>query len=120
MTRIKSKEVSVIEEGYRSETLHAREKKGTTQRVAAARIGMSERTARKYEQAGKVPSQLKGSHDWNTRQNPFEEDWPWVVEQLTREAVGKAPTITALVSIAQSRECPLRHNRRVCLSVSAI
>jgi hypothetical protein len=72
-------------------------KKGTTQRVAAARIGMSERTARKYEQAGKVPSQLKGPHDWNTRQNPFEEDWPWVVEQLTRDAVLQASTLFALL-----------------------
>jgi len=30
-------------------------KKGSTQRVAAARAGMSERTARKYEQGGKLP-----------------------------------------------------------------
>ncbi len=28
--------------------------KGTTKRVAAARAGMSERTARKYERAGKL------------------------------------------------------------------
>ncbi len=97
MTRIKSNEVSVIEEGYRSETLYAREKKGTTQRVAATRSGMSERTARKYEQAGKVPSQLKGPHDWNIRQNPFEEDWPWVVEQLTRDAVLQGSTLFALL-----------------------
>lgn len=34
-------------------------RKGVTQKVAAARTGMSERTARKYEQAGKLPSQLK-------------------------------------------------------------
>ncbi len=72
-------------------------KKGTTQHVAATRIGMSERTARKYEQAGKVPSQLKGPHAWNTRQNPFEEDWPWVVEQLTRDAVLQGSTLFALL-----------------------
>ncbi len=29
--------------------------KGTTKQVAAARAGMSEQTARKYERAGKLP-----------------------------------------------------------------
>jgi transcriptional regulator with XRE-family HTH domain len=33
-------------------------RKGMTQKVAAARAGMSERTARKYEQAGALPSAL--------------------------------------------------------------
>lgn len=37
-------------------------RKGQSQRVAAARAGMSERTARKYERAGKFPSQLKMPH----------------------------------------------------------
>jgi predicted site-specific integrase-resolvase len=57
-------------------------RKGTTQRLAAARAGISERTARTYEQQGKLPSQLKRSHDWNTRSDPFEQDWAWVVAQL--------------------------------------
>jgi len=72
-------------------------KKGATQRVAAARTAMSERTARKYEHAGTLPSQLKSSHDWNTRQNPFEEDWPWVVEQLTRDSALQGSTLFALL-----------------------
>jgi len=33
-------------------------RKGLTQKQAAARAGMSERTARKYEQAGALPSAL--------------------------------------------------------------
>ena len=56
-----------------------------TQRVAAARAGIGERTARKYEQAAALPSQLKRTHDWKTRRDPFEEDWPWVVSQLERD-----------------------------------
>ncbi|WP_150811433.1 MerR family DNA-binding transcriptional regulator, partial [Pandoraea sputorum] len=32
-------------------------RKGTSQKLAAARTGMSERTVRKYERAGKLPSQ---------------------------------------------------------------
>ncbi len=72
-------------------------KKGMSQRIAAARAGMSERTARKYEHGGKLPSQLKGPHDWNTRQNPFEEDWPFVVEQLERDPALQGSTLFELL-----------------------
>jgi hypothetical protein len=72
-------------------------KKGKTQRVAAAHAGLSERTARKYEHAGTFPSQLKRPHDWKTRTNPFEEDWPWVVSQLERDPVLQGSTLFALL-----------------------
>ncbi|MGZ3609977.1 MAG: hypothetical protein ACXVBU_07925, partial [Ktedonobacteraceae bacterium] len=58
---------------------------------------MSERTARKYEQTGALPSALKGPHDWQTRSNPFEEDWPWVVEQLERDPALQSTTLFALL-----------------------
>src|SRR6266567_4199695 len=70
-------------------------RKGIPQRLAAARAGMSERTARKYEHEGKLPSQLKRPHDWQTRVNPFEQDWPWVVEQLTRDPALQGSTLFA-------------------------
>ena len=44
-------------------------RKGTSQRLAAARAGMSERTARKYEKAGQLPSQLKRPHTWASCNN---------------------------------------------------
>src|SRR5215470_15388977 len=72
-------------------------RKGMSQRQAAARANMSERTARRYEQAGKLPSQLKRPHDWNTRQNPFEEDWPFVIEQLERDPALQGSTLFALL-----------------------
>jgi Mu transposase-like protein len=72
-------------------------RKGTSQRLAAARAGMSERTARKYEKAGQLPSQLKRPHTWATRTNPFEEDWPWVVAQLERDAAIQGSTLFALL-----------------------
>jgi DNA-binding transcriptional regulator YiaG len=34
-------------------------RKGTNQELAAARAGMSVKTARKYERASRLPSQLK-------------------------------------------------------------
>src|SRR6266566_5196142 len=72
-------------------------RKGTPQRLAAARAGMGERTARKYEQAGELPSQLKRPHTWATRDNPFEQDWPWVVAQLERDPALQGSTLFALL-----------------------
>src|SRR5947209_19566402 len=72
-------------------------RKGTSQRVAAARAGMSERTGRKYEQARQLPSHLKTLHTWQTRINPFEEDWPWVVSQLERDPALQGKTVFALL-----------------------
>jgi len=78
--------------------LYMRERhKGTTQQVAAARAGMSERTARRYERAGKLPSQLKQPRTWRTRENPFEDDWDWVVEQLQRDPALQGATLFALL-----------------------
>jgi hypothetical protein len=72
-------------------------KKGMTQRVAAARAGIGERTARKYERAAVLPSQLKHPHDWKTRIDPFEEDWPWVVSELERDPALQGSTLFALL-----------------------
>lgn len=72
-------------------------RKGIPQRIAAARAGMSERTARKYEQVKELPSQLKRAHDWNTRANPFEQDWLWVVSQLERDPALQGVTLFALL-----------------------
>src|SRR5438067_500543 len=72
-------------------------RKGTPQRLAAARAGMGERTARTYEHEGKLPSQLKRPHTWNTRTDPFEEDWPWVIAQLERDPALQGSTLFALL-----------------------
>src|SRR5258707_10345073 len=97
MTLISSNEESVMKKDGEV-MLYMRERhKGTTQRVAAARAEMSERTARRYEKAGKLPSQLKQPRTWRTRQNPFEQDWPWVVEQLERDPALQGSTLFALL-----------------------
>jgi len=72
-------------------------KKGITQRVAAARAGIGERTARKYERGAALPSQLKRSHDWRTRPNPFAGDWEWVVSQLERDPALQGSTLFSLL-----------------------
>lgn len=50
--------------------------------VAALRSGMHRNTARKYVEAGKLPSQRKRVRTWRTREDPFAEDWAEVAGRL--------------------------------------
>lgn len=52
--------------------------------TAAAKAGMSERSARKYVRAGGAPSTLKVPRTWRTRADPYAEVWP-EIEQLLRQ-----------------------------------
>ncbi len=51
-----------------------------TLEVGAAKSGMDEKTARKYRDLGKFPSELKAERirTWRTRENPFNEVWEMV------------------------------------------
>ena len=83
-------------------------KKGRTQEVAAARSGMSVRTAWKYEQAGKLPSQMRQPRTHRTRKNPFEADGPWVQKVLERDPALQATTLFELLCQAN----PDRYEQR--------
>ena len=50
--------------------------------IAAAKAGMTEKTARKYRDLEQLPSQIAPQHTWRTRKDSFEDDWPWVREML--------------------------------------
>ena len=50
---------------------------------AALRAGMDRKTGRKYVASGKLPSETRKPRWWRTRPDPFAEDWPGIVEQLT-------------------------------------
>ena len=67
--------------------------KGKTQDQAAARAGMSVRTARTYERAGKLPSHVKEPRKHRTRPDPFAEDWPWIQQQLQRDPALQGTTL---------------------------
>src|SRR4051812_19687922 len=71
--------------------------KGRTQAQAAARAGMSVRTAGSYERGGRLPSQLTQPREYRTRLNPFEADWPWITSQLERDAALQATTLFAIL-----------------------
>ena len=61
--------------------------------TAAAKAGMDEKTARKYRDRGKLPSQIRPERTWRTRKDAFEEVWPGVLEILERDAAIEAKTV---------------------------
>jgi len=50
--------------------------------IAAMKVGMDEKTARKYRGTGKLPNELKQQHTWRTRENPFEDVWDDIKSML--------------------------------------
>ncbi len=58
-------------------------KEEKTLAVAASKAGMDEKTARKYRDLGKMPSQIKEDHTWRTREDPFSGVWESVGEKLS-------------------------------------
>lgn len=63
-------------------TLHTVMNKNSTLQSAADKAGMDRKTARKYVQLDKLPSEAAVSHNWRTREDPFEEDWPALRQKL--------------------------------------
>ncbi len=60
---------------------------------SAGKAGMCEKTARKYLESGKLPSELKEEHTWRTREDPFESDWPEIKGMLETQPKLEALTI---------------------------
>jgi hypothetical protein len=68
---------------------------------AADAAGMSSKTAGKYLQSGKLPSQCRVEHTWPTRQDPFAEDWDFVKRLLKdTQAALEAKTLLAYLQRA--------------------
>lgn len=61
--------------------------------TAAAKAGMDEKTARKYRDAQKLPSELRQSHTWRTRDDPFEDVWPELERMLRTNPGLQAKTL---------------------------
>jgi len=80
--------------------LHERAK-GRTQEQAAARAGMSVRTARAYARRGQLPSQLKQPRTYRSRPNPFADDWPWLVAHLEQDPALQGQTLFGLLCARQ-------------------
>jgi hypothetical protein len=57
-------------------------KEESSLKVAAAKAGMDEKTARKYRDLGELPSHVRVPHTWRTREDPFSEVWDEVRAHL--------------------------------------
>jgi len=66
---------------------------------AAMKAGMDRKTARKYADGGKLPSELTTRRDWRTRVDPFEEHWQEVVERLALAPELEAKTLFEALQI---------------------
>lgn len=61
---------------------------------AAMKAGMDRTTARKYHEAGELPSQIPPPlRTWRTRADPFAEDWPELEVMLTAAPELEAKTL---------------------------
>jgi transposase len=67
---------------------------GKSLQTAAARAGMSEKTARKYRRSRTLPSQCRRVHTWRTRPDPIDPaDWQWIEEVLSTNTGMEAKTL---------------------------
>lgn len=71
---------------------------GKSQAIAAAKAGMCESTARKYQHATKLPSQLKPLRTHRTRENPFAADWDWIEGEISHDPALQANTLFELLT----------------------
>jgi hypothetical protein len=74
--------------------------------VAAMKAGMDRKTARRYVNAGKLPSEMKEPRWWRTRQDPFAEDWPAIAAMLADAPGLEAQTVLEQLQAKQ----PERYN----------
>jgi hypothetical protein len=61
--------------------------------LAAARAGLDRKTAAKYRDAGKLPSEMKAPRNWRTREDSFEEVWPVIKSKLVDAPELEAKTL---------------------------
>jgi len=85
-------EVAMIKDG-RIKELRRLLGLGRTLAASARMTEMSEKTARKYRDDERLPSERKTARDYRTRVDPFEEVWGEVQQQLEAEPNLRAKTL---------------------------
>ena len=60
---------------------------------AASKAGMDEKTARKYQRANRLPSQMRKAHRWRNRPDPFEAVWAEIEGILQAHPTVQAKTM---------------------------
>src|SRR5271165_1552035 len=65
----------------------------TSLQHAAMKAGMDRKTARKYRDLGRLPSEVGAAHTWRTRADPLVDVWPRLEDLLQREPTLQAKTL---------------------------
>ena len=92
---------------------------GKTQETAAAKAGMSVRSARKW-QSGPLPSATKPEHWWRTRPDPFDGVWEDDIEPLLRnDLTGKLKATTIIEWLAEQHPGRFSASQLRTLSVAS-
>ena len=65
----------------------------TNQEIAASKAGMDPTTARRYLGLGRLPSEMKQDRRWRTREDPFNEVWSAVRQQIQESPGLEAKTL---------------------------
>jgi hypothetical protein len=81
------------------------------QELAAAKSGMSTKTARKYLSLNKAPSELKKERHWKTRTNVFEDDRSKIEAMLNKSPGLQAKTILTYLISEQPNKFNNSHER---------
>lgn len=63
------------------------------QEIAASKAGMDPTTARRYLGLGRLPSEMKQDRRWRTREDPFNEVWSAVQQQIQESPGLEAKTL---------------------------
>jgi hypothetical protein len=61
--------------------------------LAALKVGMDAKTARKYRHADRLPTESFTPRTWRTREDPFQEVWPELCDRLTLHPGLQAKTL---------------------------
>ena len=86
--------------------LRQKRMEGKTPETAAAKAGMSVRSARKW-QSGPLPSATKPEHRWRTRPDPFDGVWEDEIEPLLRgDPTGKLKAHCLNKTVTQRKWLP--------------
>jgi len=83
--------------------LRRKQMEGKSQEAAAAAVGMSVRTARKWSSGGGLPSASKSPRSWRTREDPFEGVWDEEIVPLLMRDEGRILQATTLIELLESR-----------------
>jgi hypothetical protein len=84
---------------------------GASLQQAAMKADMDRKTARKYRDLGRLPSEARTAHTWRTRPDPLAEVWPRLEELLGREPTLQARTLLDWLAREQPEKDWHRHRR---------